>query len=161
MSLPPGDGEALPGGPGGEGADGDDNLDMGGLLSHALDLQRQMVEAQEVLGHTEVRGEAGGGLVSVTLTGHFEVRGVHIDPSVVDPAEADLLADLVTAALRNALEEVMQLQAERMGSGMPDLGGLLGDLGDLGGLLGGSGAGPGEIGASGAGLPPEEEDEER
>lgn len=113
-----------------------DEFDMGGLLSQALDMQRQMAEAQEALGATEVVGEAGGGLVRVTLTGHFEVRGVHLDPSVVDPDDAELLADLVTAAMRNALDAVMDLQAERMSSGMPDLGGLLEGLGGLGGLSG-------------------------
>lgn len=112
-------------------------FDMGDLLSQALDLQRQMAEAQEALGDTEVVGEAGGGLVQISLTGHFEVRSVHLDPSVVDPAEAELLADLVTAALRSALDGVMDLQTERMGTGLPDVGDLLEDLGGLGGLLGG------------------------
>lgn len=126
-----------------------DEFDMGGLLSQALDMQRQMAEAQEVLGATEVVGEAGGGLVRVTLTGHFEVRSVHLDPSVVDPDDADLLADLVTAAMRNALDAVMDLQAERMSTGMPDLGGLLEGLGGLGGLGGLSG--PDVLGGLGMG----------
>lgn len=122
-------------------------FDMGDLLSQALDMQRQMAEAQEALGHTDVVGEAGGGMVTVTLSGHFEVRSVHIDPSVVDPAEADLLADLVTAALRNAIGGVMDLQAEQMSGGMPDLGGLLEDLGGLGSVFGGAdvGIGPGGV----------------
>lgn len=130
-------------------------FDMGDLLSQALDMQRQMAEAQEELEDTEVVGEAGGGLVRITLTGHFEVRSVHLDPSVVDPAEADLLADLVTAALRNALDGVMDLQAERMNSGMPDLGGLLEDLGGIGGLLGG---GPGGAAVAGGDIDPEATD---
>ena len=115
-------------------------FDMGDLLSQALDMQRQMAEAQEELGDAEVVGEAGGGLVRITLTGHFEVRSVQLDPSVVDPTEADLLADLVMAALRNALDGVMDLQAERMSGGLPDLGGLLEDLGGLGGGALGGGA---------------------
>jgi DNA-binding YbaB/EbfC family protein len=127
-------------GPGASGAPpGPGGFDMGGLLSQALDMQRQMAEAQEALGHTDVVGESGGGLVRIALTGHFEVRSVHIDPSVVDPDEADLLADLVTAALRNAIDGVMDLQAERMSGGLPDLGGLLEDLGGLGGALGAAG----------------------
>ncbi len=144
MSTPsdPHDGDVSPlwepgselGGTGGPGGTG--GFDMGGLLSQALDMQRQMAEAQEALGNTEVVGESGGGLVRITLTGHFEVRSVHIDTSVVDPDEADLLADLVTAALRNAIDGVMDLQAERMSGGLPDLGGLLEDLGGLGGALG-------------------------
>ena len=136
--IPPGWGpDSGPDGPGGPGQPG--GFDMGDLLSQALDMQRQMAEAQEALGQAEVVGEAGGGLVRVTLTGHFEVRGVHIDPSVVDPGEADLLADLVTAALRNAIDGVMDLQAERMSGGLPDLGGLLEDLGGIGGALGAGG----------------------
>jgi DNA-binding YbaB/EbfC family protein len=135
--LEPPDGSLDP--EGGDGAPVVGGFDVGDLLSQALDMQRQMAEAQEQLGHSEVVGEAGGGLVRVVLTGHFEVRSVHLDPSVVDPTEADLLADLVTAALRNALDGVMDLQAARMNTGMPDLGGLLEDLGDLGGILGGGG----------------------
>lgn len=128
---------------------GDDGMpavggfDMGDLLAQALDMQRQMTEAQEALGQSEVVGEAGGGLVRVVLSGQFEVRGVHLERSVVDPAEADLLADLVTAALRQAIEGVLDLQAAGVRGGMPDLGGLLEDLGDLGGLLGG-GTQPGD-----------------
>lgn len=128
MSSPFGAEDGPPSGAGGF------NLD--GLLSQALDMQHQMAQAQEELAETEVVGEAAGGKVRVTVTGQFEVRRVDLDPSVVDPHEADLLADLVTAALRSALDGVLQLQSDRMNTGLPDVGQLLGGLGDLGGLIG-------------------------
>jgi DNA-binding YbaB/EbfC family protein len=130
--------------PGPDDAFGGGGFDMGGLLEQALEMQRQMVEAQAALSDTEVVGEAGGGLVRVTLTGQFEVLGVHIDPAAVDPDDLDLLADLVTAALRNAMDGVLRLQTERMGTGLPDIGGLLDDLGAIGGI---------DIGAIGTGDP--------
>ncbi len=119
--------------------------DMGGLLEQAMAMQRQMLEAQQRLAVTEVTGEAGGGMVRVVMTGDFDVRSVHIDPSVVDPDDTELLADLVAAAFRNAVAEAIELQSSGMGADMPDVGQLLeglGGLGDSGGLggLGGLGS---------------------
>lgn len=69
-----------------------------------------------------VEGSAGGGAVRVTMTAAMVVHGVHIDPSVIDPAESELLSDLVLAALRDAIDHAQQAQAEAMGGA----GGLLG-----------------------------------
>ena len=72
-------------------------------------------------------------MVRVRVDGHFEFRSVAIDPSVVDPDDPELLADLVLAALRDASARLRKLQ-----QGAMDLDfGALGDLGGLGGLLGG------------------------
>jgi DNA-binding YbaB/EbfC family protein len=119
--------------------------DMGGLLEQAMAMQRQMLETQQRLAVTEVTGEAGGGMVRVVMTGDFDVRSVHIDSSVVDPDDTELLADLVAAAFRNAVAEAIELQSSGMGAEMPDVGQLLeglGGLGDSGGLggLGGLGS---------------------
>jgi DNA-binding YbaB/EbfC family protein len=113
-----------------------DGPDMGGLLEQAMAMQRQMLEAQQRLAVTEVTGEAGGGMVRVVMTGDFDVRSVHIDPSVVDPDDTELLADLVAAAFRNAVAEAIALQSAGLGADMPDVGQLLegfGGLGDIGG----------------------------
>jgi nucleoid-associated protein EbfC len=111
-----------------------DGPDMGGLLEQAMAMQRQMLEAQQRLAVTEVEGEAGGGVVRVVMTGDFDVRSVHIDPSVVDPADTELLADLVAAAFRHAVAEAIALQSAGLGADMPDVNDLLGGLGTLSGL---------------------------
>ncbi len=104
-------------------------LDLGALLEQASSMQQQMVEAQEQAAATEVAGVAGGGVVRVTATGDGHFTAVHIDPDAVDPADVEMLQDLVLAALHDVTERVQELQSHSMG-------GL--DLGGLGGLLGGS-----------------------
>lgn len=103
--------------------------DLGGLLESA---QQMMANAQAAASEV-VEGAAGGGLVKVEVDGHFEFHSVTIDPSAIDPADPQLLEDLVLAALRDAATKLQAGQSGAMG-GM-DLGGL--DLGGLGGLLGG------------------------
>jgi len=118
-----GDLAALMGGGGG-------GFDFGSLLEQATAMQAQMAEAQERAAAAEVEGVAGGGVVKVTVTGTMEFRSVTISPEVVDPADTEMLEDLVLAALHHAVEQVQELQNE--GAAALDLGGL-----DLGGLMGG------------------------
>ena len=61
--------------------------DMSALLAQAQQMQQQLMEAQESLAASEVHGQAGGGLVQVTMRGSGEVVGVAIDPKVVDPSD--------------------------------------------------------------------------
>lgn len=135
----------------------DGGFDAASLLEQALAVQQQMVEAQQRLADTEVVGQAGGGLVTITMTADFDVRSVHIDPEAVDTEDTTLLADLVAAALRQAIGEAIGLQSAGLGVEMPDVGQMLegltggsGGLGGLGGLtgLGGLG-GVGELGGVG------------
>ena len=72
------------------------------LMKQAQKMQQQMADAQAELAETEVTGTAGGGLVTVTLTGTGEVTAVKIDPKAVDPDDVETLEDLVLAALHNA-----------------------------------------------------------
>lgn len=99
-------------------------MDLGGLLASAQEMMAGMQQAAAAT----VDGTAGGGLVTVTVNGHFEFQSVSISPDAVDPDDMSLLEDLVLAALRDAAE---QLQSRQAGA----LGGM--DLGGLGGLLGG------------------------
>lgn len=122
--------------------------DMASLLEQAMDMQRQMLDAQQRLAVTEVAGESGGGLVRIVMTGDFDVRSVSIDASVVDPGDTELLGDLVAAAFRHAVAEAVALQSA--GIALPDVGGMLEGLGGLG-LGGGLGGGPGPLGALDAG----------
>lgn len=98
--------------------------DIGRLMKQAQEMQRDLARAQKELGALQLVGESGGGLVTVTLTGHHEVVDVHIDPQAVDPEALDLLEELVAAALRNAMEKIQTASQEKLGM----LGGLGGNL---------------------------------
>jgi len=101
--------------------------DMNDLLKQAQKMQQQLMEAQAAAADQEIVGTAGGGVVTVTVTGSLEFRGVKIDRSAVDPDDVEMLEDLVLAAIHDAVAQVNQLSQQAMG-------GL--DLGGLGGLLG-------------------------
>jgi DNA-binding YbaB/EbfC family protein len=100
---------------------------MNDLLKQAQQMQQQLMEAQAAAAEQEIQGSAGGGVVTVTVTGSMEFRSVKIDPSAVDPDDVEMLEDLVLAAIHDAMSQVNQLNQQAMG-------GL--DLGGLGGLLG-------------------------
>jgi DNA-binding YbaB/EbfC family protein len=104
-------------------------LDLGALLQQAQAMQEQLVAAQEQQAGQVVTGTAGGGKVSIQMTGGGQFVGVSIAADVVDPDDIEMLEDLVLAALHHATSQVAELQQQSMG-------GL--DLGGLGGLLGGS-----------------------
>ena len=90
------------------------------MMQQAQRMQDNLKRAQEELAALEVTGSAGGGMVSVTLTGNHEVRRVHIDPSVL--ADAEMLEDLVTAAMNDAVSKVKEESTRRMNAataGMP------------------------------------------
>lgn len=106
---------------------------MSAILQQAQAMQEQLMSAQARLAETEVTGQAGNGLVTVTQTGSGEVRRVTIDPKVVDPDDVETLQDLVLGALADAADRAAQLQADAMGP-------LAGGLGEMGGGLGLPGA---------------------
>jgi DNA-binding YbaB/EbfC family protein len=87
-------------------------------------MQEQMANAQAELAEAELTGTAGGGLVTVTITGTGEVTAVKIDRSAVDPDDVETLEDLVLAALHNASEAVRELTEQKMGPATSALGGL-------------------------------------
>jgi DNA-binding YbaB/EbfC family protein len=111
-------------------------LDLGSLLGAAQNMQAQMLESQARIAATTVEGAAGGGAVTVTVSGGFEFQRVTISPDALpdgtDPDDHSMLEDLVLAAVRDAVTKVNALQAEAN-----PLSGL-GDLGGLGGLFGGA-----------------------
>ena len=100
--------------------------DMQAILQQAQQMQEQLMAAQAELASAEVVGQAGNGLVQVTMTAAQEVRAVRIDPKVVDPDDVETLQDLVVAAVRDATRAAAELAQERMG---PLTGGLGGSLG--------------------------------
>lgn len=102
------------------------------MLRQIQKMQADMAAAQEALAAEAVEGSAGGGVVRASVSGTGVLRAVHIDPSVVDPDDVEMLEDLVVAAVTEGIRLAQELQAERMGA---VTGGL--DLGSLGGGLGG------------------------
>jgi DNA-binding YbaB/EbfC family protein len=91
------------------------------IMKQAQKMQQQVAQAQAELAAAEVTGTAGGGLVTVVMTGLGEVKSVRIDPKAVDPDDVESLEDLVLAAIRNAAEAQRELADEKMG---PATGGL-------------------------------------
>ena len=90
------------------------------LMQQAQKMQENMQRAQEELANLEVIGNAGGGMVSVTITGRMECRMVRIDPSVM--GDPEMVEDLVTAAFNDAVNKANAASQERMGAataGMP------------------------------------------
>jgi hypothetical protein len=85
---------------------------LAGLMQQAQKMQEDMQKAQEELARLEVSGEAGGGLVKVTMTGKHAVRRIQIDPSLLDDRE--MLEDIVTAAVNDAVNRVAATMQERM-----------------------------------------------
>ena len=90
------------------------------------EIQNQMAEAQASLEQTTVTATAGGGAVSVEMTGAHELVSIQIKPEVVDPEDVEMLQDLIMAAFKEAQEKASQLAAERLGplTGGFDLPGL-------------------------------------
>lgn len=94
------------------------------IMKQAQKMQQQVASAQAELAEAELTGTAGGGLVTVTLTGLGEYKAVKIDPKVVDAEDVETLEDLILAALHNAAEAVRQLTEEKMGPVTGGMGGL-------------------------------------
>jgi len=110
------------GGPGG--------FDINALMRQAQQMQAEMVEAQEKLKDEVVEASAGGGMVKVKMGGDLTLREIVIDPEAIDPEEAEMLQEMVQAAVNEGLRAAQELASSKMG----DIGGDLG--GGMGGLLG-------------------------
>ncbi|HEX2941085.1 MAG TPA: YbaB/EbfC family nucleoid-associated protein [Rhodopila sp.] len=87
---------------------------LAGLMKQAQQMQSKMQEMQGKLELMELTGEAGAGLVTVTLNGKGDLRKVKIDPKVIDPADAEMLEDLIAAAHRDAKAKIEAAAAEEM-----------------------------------------------
>ena len=102
---------------------------MNQMLKQVQQMQAEMAKAQEELKHEIVEATAGGGTVTVKMTGELKATEVRIDPDAVDPDDVELLQDLVLAAFNEAVRSAQELQQRKLGA-------ATGGLGDLGGGLG-------------------------
>ena len=94
---------------------------IAGLMKQAQQMQENMKKAQEELAQTEVEGQAGAGLVKVTMTCRHDVKRVAIDPSLMSD-DRDMLEDLIAAAVNDAVRRVEVTTQEKMAgltAGMP------------------------------------------
>ena len=102
------------------------SMDFGKLAEQASLLQKELQQLQEEASRELVTASAGGGMVKVTATAGGEITKLEIDPKAIDPADPELLADLVTAAVNEALRSGRALIESKVSSLLPGgLGGLL------------------------------------
>jgi nucleoid-associated protein EbfC len=99
------------------------SFDMNKMMEQMQEMQAQMQQAQEDLKNETVEASAGGGMVKVTATGAGEIKEIVIDPKAIDPDDPEMLADMVTAAVNEALRSSQSLVESKLG---PALGGLQG-----------------------------------
>ena len=104
-------------------------MGMANLQRMAMQMQQEMERIQAELAATQVEGSAGGGVVKAVVTGKQELVSVTLEPDVVDPADVEMLQDLITAAVNDALDRSRKLAEQKMGA-------VTGMAGGLGGLLG-------------------------
>jgi DNA-binding YbaB/EbfC family protein len=99
------------------------------MLKQLQQMQARMAKIQEELGEKTVTGTAGGGMVEVIVNGHQKVLSVTVKPEVVDPADVEMLQDLLLAAVNDAMDRARELASKEMGSVTAGLGlppGLMG-----------------------------------
>jgi DNA-binding YbaB/EbfC family protein len=99
---------------------------MGQMLKQVQKMQQDMAVAQEQLKHEEVEASAGGGMVTVKVSGDLVVKSITINPDAIDPDDADMLQDLVLAAVNEGIRSAQELAEAKLGglTGGIDLGGL-------------------------------------
>ena len=99
---------------------------MNQMLKQVQKMQADMMKAQEDLANETIQASAGGGMVTVTITGDLVLKDITIDPDAVDPEDVDMLQDTVLAAVNEAIRQAQEHAANKMGglTGGMDLGGL-------------------------------------
>jgi nucleoid-associated protein EbfC len=88
--------------------------DFAGMMKQAQKMQAEMARVQEELAETTVEASVGGGVVKVVMSGDIAVREVRIEPSALDPAEAEMLQDMVAAAVNEAIRQAQELAGQKM-----------------------------------------------
>jgi DNA-binding YbaB/EbfC family protein len=105
-------------------------FDLNSMMKQVQQMQAEMTEAQEKLKDEVVDASAGGGMIKAKMSGDLRMLELTIDPDAIDPEDPELLADMVLAAVNEAIRAAQELAASKMGS-VSGLGGA-GGLGGLG-----------------------------
>ena len=88
--------------------------DLGSIMKQAQKIQAQMAKVQEELAQKTIEASAGGGMVTVVVSGKQEVASIKIEPEVVDVKDMEMLQDLVVAAVNEALRKSQEMVSEEM-----------------------------------------------
>ena len=91
-------------------------VDLLAMMKKAQAMQAKLQDAQEELSRLEVEGQSGGGMVKITLSGKGEMKAVHLDPSLLTPADKEMAEDLIMAAYADARTKADRAAAEKMQS---------------------------------------------
>jgi hypothetical protein len=91
------------------------NMNMNKMMKQVQEMQKQMAKAQEELVHEEVEASAGGGMVTVKVSGDLRILAVKIDPGAVDPDDVEMLEDMVLAAGNEALRAAQEMASKKLG----------------------------------------------
>lgn len=96
--------------------------DLMGMMKQVGQMQARLKDMQDEMARAEITGQSGGGLVQVTVDGKSELKAVRIDPSLMKPDEAEILEDLIVAAVGDArakVDQVMQAKMQDITGGLP------------------------------------------
>ena len=99
-------------------------MDVNKMMQQVQQMQAQMAKAQEELANETVEASAGGGMVTVRVSGALEVKEIQIAPEAIDPDDRGWLADMVVAAVKEGLRSGQGMMESRLGGMMGGLGGL-------------------------------------
>jgi nucleoid-associated protein EbfC len=99
-------------------------MDMNKLMQQAAQMQAELAKAQEELANETVEASAGGGMVTVKVSGGLEVKEIRIRPEAIDPDDPDLLADTILAAVNEGIRSAQGMMEARLGGMMGGLKGL-------------------------------------
>jgi DNA-binding YbaB/EbfC family protein len=101
-------------------------MDVSKMLQQVQQMQAEMAKAQEELEKEIVEASAGGGMVTVKASGALKIMEVTISPEAIDPDDPELLAEMVVAAVNQAIQSAQSLQETRLGGAMGGMEGLRG-----------------------------------
>jgi nucleoid-associated protein EbfC len=102
------------------------------MMAQMQQMQEDMAKAQAALENETVTVTAGGGAISIVVTGHQRVQSIKIDPELLDAEEIEMLQDMLVAGINSAIEQSQTMAAERMEGITGNMGGLTDMLGGLG-----------------------------
>ena len=99
----------------------------GGMMQQIQRLQEEMAKTQEALEQETLQVTAGGGVVTVVITGQQKIQSITINPEIIDPEDVEMLQDLIVAAFKEAQNKTQELASQMLGplAGGMDIGGLL------------------------------------
>src|ERR671921_969472 len=97
---------------------------LGQMMKQVQQMQAEMAKAEQELKNETIEASAGGGMVTVKVSGALELKELRIDPEAVDPEDVELLQDMVQAAVNEAIRSAQEVAASKLGAATGGLGGL-------------------------------------